>query len=137
MDLREYERAKFELAEILRSLATLCKDRPHEEQGRLRELFARLAEDRFNLVVVGRFSRGKTSLMNAILGTDRLPTGIVPLTSVITTVAYGSKEQVIISYPKTCGVMRRSMMRYGGFSRATKKGAQVIPRSRRWPAYAM
>lgn len=98
MDLKEYERAKFEVAEILRSLATLCKDRPHEEEERLRELFVRLAEDRFNLVVVGRFSRGKTSLMNAILGTDRLPTGIVPLTSVITTVAYGSKERVTISY---------------------------------------
>jgi len=37
------------------------------------------AEDRFNLVVVGRLSRGKTSLMNAIMGTDRLPTGMVPL----------------------------------------------------------
>lgn len=98
MNLREYERAKFELAQILRSLAARCKNLPEKRQDRLRELFVRLAEDRFNLVVVGRFSRGKTSLMNAILGTDRLPTGIVPLTSVITTVAYGSKEQAVIIY---------------------------------------
>lgn len=98
MNLKEYERVKFELAELLRSIAALSKDRPSEDQERLRELFARLAEDRFNLVVIGRFSRGKTSLMNAILGTDRLPVGIVPLTSVITTVAYGSREQVIIHY---------------------------------------
>ncbi len=99
MDLRDYERAKFELAEVLRLLDPIVKDQPREEQDRLRELFVRLAEDRFNLVVVGRFSRGKTSLMNAILGTtDRLPTGIVPLTSVVTTVAYGSREQVIINY---------------------------------------
>jgi Dynamin family len=96
MDLREYEQIKFELAEMLRSVqATVAHDR-HREQERIRELFSRLAEDRFNLVVVGRFSRGKTSLMNAILGTDRLPTGIRPLTSVITTVAYGSKEQAVI-----------------------------------------
>jgi len=61
-------------------------------------LFARLAEDRFNLLVVGRFNRGKTSLMNAILATDRLPTGIVPLTSVITSVGYGSKERVLLKY---------------------------------------
>ena len=98
MDLREYERVKFELAELLRSMASLIKGQSQEDQERLRELFARLAEDRFNLVVVGRFSRGKTSLMNAILGTDRLPVGIVPLTSVITTVAYGSREQVIVHY---------------------------------------
>jgi small GTP-binding protein len=61
-------------------------------------MFSRLAEDRFNLVVVGRFNRGKTSLMNVLLGTDRLPTGIVPLTSVITAVSYGTREQVFIEY---------------------------------------
>jgi small GTP-binding protein len=65
---------------------------------RVQHLFARLAEDRFNLVVVGRFSRGKTSLMNAILGTNRLPTGIAPLTSVITAVTYGSKDKVVLKY---------------------------------------
>src|SRR6266568_8734401 len=67
-------------------------------QDRARELFSRLAEDHFNLVVVGRFSRGKTSLMNAVLGSDRLPTGIRPLTSVITTVSYGSSEKAVIHY---------------------------------------
>lgn len=36
--------------------------------------------------------------MNALLGTDRLPMGIVPLTSVITTVAYGSSERAIVRY---------------------------------------
>lgn len=98
MDLRTYDLAKFELAEILRTLSGVAKDQPHEYQDQLRELFARLAEDRFNLVVVGRYSRGKTSLMNAILHSDKLPIGVVPLTSVITTVAYGSREQVIIHY---------------------------------------
>jgi GTP-binding protein EngB required for normal cell division len=96
MDLREYEQNKFAIAEILRS-ASVCVPEPRTElRERLEDLFARLAEDRFNLVVVGRFNRGKTSLMNAILGSDRLATGIVPLTSVITTVGYGSKERVIL-----------------------------------------
>jgi GTP-binding protein EngB required for normal cell division len=36
--------------------------------------------------------------MNAILSTDRLPTGIVPLTSVITSVGYGSKERAVLKY---------------------------------------
>jgi len=93
MDLRDYERTKFELAEILRALPFDAA-----QYERRRDLFARLAEDRFNLVVVGRFSRGKSSLMNAILGMDRLPTGVVPLTSVITTVTYGSEEQVTLHY---------------------------------------
>jgi small GTP-binding protein len=99
MDLRQYDHMKSALAEVLRG-ATM---RPLPQGGRevLRDLFVRLAEDRFNLVVVGRFSRGKTSLMNAMLGTDRLPTGIVPVTSVITTVTYGTEEKVVLYYQHT------------------------------------
>ena len=98
MNLRDYERTKFELAELLRVGAAAARQGGEAEEDRLREIFVRLAEDRFNLVVVGRFSRGKTSLMNAVLGSDRLPIGIVPLTSVITTVAYGSKERLTVRY---------------------------------------
>jgi GTP-binding protein EngB required for normal cell division len=98
MDLRSYEREKFAIADILRSASLLARYCNRDCEGRIEELLARLAEDRFNLVVVGRFSRGKTSLMNAILATNLLPTGILPLTSVITTIGYGSKEQVILRY---------------------------------------
>ena len=98
MNLRDYERAKFEIAELLRFGAAAARQSGEADVERVRELFVRLAEDRFNLVVVGRFSRGKTSLMNAVLGSDRLPVGIVPLTSVITTVAYGSKERLTVRY---------------------------------------
>jgi GTP-binding protein EngB required for normal cell division len=98
MNLRDYERAKFEMAELLRAGAAAARQGGEADEDRLRELFVRLAEDRFNLVVVGRFSRGKTSLMNAVLGSDRLPIGIVPLTSVITTVAYGSRERLTVRY---------------------------------------
>ena len=98
MDLRDYDQGKFTIADILRSVAKVTPSESRDLQERLRDLFARLAEDRFNLIVVGRFSRGKTSLMNALMGTDRLPMGIVPLTSVITTVSYGTKEQAILNY---------------------------------------
>ncbi len=98
MDLRSYEQVKFAIAEILRSISNASSSRDYPWQERVRELFVRLAEDRFNLVVVGRFNRGKTSIMNAILGTNRLPVGIVPLTSVITTVAYGTEERVVLKF---------------------------------------
>ena len=68
MDLREYDKNKFAVAEILRSASACLSQNRDEWRTRLADLFARLAEDRFNLVVVGRFNRGKTSLMNAILG---------------------------------------------------------------------
>ena len=49
-------------------------------------------------MVIGRFSRGKSTLLNAVLGGDHLPTGIVPLTSVITTVRYGSRKQAVLNF---------------------------------------
>ena len=98
MDLQQYDRMKSVLADILRSTQTRLPSRGDET---VRDLFGRLAEDRFNLVVVGRFSRGKTSLMNAMLGTDRLPTGVVPVTSVITTVSYGTEEKAVLYYQHT------------------------------------
>lgn len=98
MDLREYENAKFELAGMLRTLSDATREMGEPVAAQIRDLFVRLAEDRFNLAVVGRFGRGKSSLMNALIGVERLPTGILPLTAVITAVVYGSTEKVVIHY---------------------------------------
>jgi len=98
MDLRKYDRIKFELSAILRAISQQAPRQDGQHPQPLRELFARLAEDRFNIALVGRFSRGKTSLLNALLGMDRLPTGVVPLTSVITRVTYGSEAKVVLNY---------------------------------------
>ena len=97
--LRDYDRVKLELASVLQSALRLIGEQtdPTGHQ-KCRDLLARLAEDRFALAVMGRFNRGKSSLMNALLGMDRLPVGIVPLTSVITKVSYGNPERVLIGY---------------------------------------
>jgi Predicted GTPases len=97
MDLKQYEQWKFSFADILRAARALdTKDEALRSE--CVSLQARLAEDKFNLLVVGRFSRGKSTLMNAILGGDHLPTGIVPLTSVITTVRYGTRKQAVLNF---------------------------------------
>ncbi len=98
MTPKDYEAAKFELAEILRGAIALADDDREPVLGRAQEVFARLAEDRFNLLVVGRFSRGKSSLMNAVLGMDRLPTGVLPVTSVITSVEYANPEALHVEF---------------------------------------
>jgi GTP-binding protein EngB required for normal cell division len=97
MNLKEYEQAKFSLAEIVRS-AQAIDSKDSDLQSASRELLTRLAEDRFNLMLVGRFSRGKSTLINAVLGYPYLPTGILPLTSVITTVRYGSRPQAVLNF---------------------------------------
>jgi GTP-binding protein EngB required for normal cell division len=54
-------------------------------------LALRAAEGRFYLACVGEFKRGKSSLINSLLGTSILPTGVVPVTSVPTVVRYGEE----------------------------------------------
>lgn len=95
MDLKQYEQEKFRMARFLRS-AQASGEKNHAREEQAHALLERLAEDRFTLMVVGRFSRGKSTLINALLGSDLLPTGIVPLTSVITTVSYGSRKQAVL-----------------------------------------
>jgi hypothetical protein len=97
MNLKQYEQEKFAIAEIIRS-AQAIDSKDQTLHFDCRALLTCLAEDRFNLLVVGQFSRGKSTLMNALLGADLLPTGIVPLTSVITTVRYGSRKQVVLTF---------------------------------------
>jgi GTP-binding protein EngB required for normal cell division len=53
------------------------------------ELRDKIRTNTFNLVVVGQFKRGKTSLINALLGVDILPVAVVPLTSIVTIMTYG------------------------------------------------
>lgn len=49
----------------------------------------KLASRTFNLVAAGQFKRGKSSVINALIGSSLLPTGVIPLTSVVTILCYG------------------------------------------------
>jgi GTP-binding protein EngB required for normal cell division len=98
--LREYERLKLQLASLIQGALRLINERSDRDSHHIcRDLLSKLAEDRFTLAVVGQFNRGKSSLMNAVVGLDRLPVGVVPVTSVITKVSYGNPERVLIEYP--------------------------------------
>jgi GTP-binding protein EngB required for normal cell division len=100
--LRDYDTLKLDLASSIQAALRLVnQESDRESHHRLRDLLTKLAEDRFVLAVVGQFSRGKSSLMNALMGLDRLPIGIVPLTSVVTKVSYGNPERVWIEYPNS------------------------------------
>jgi small GTP-binding protein len=95
--LRRYTSAKLSIANQLRALLDLVKKRGDETRVQsCEQLMAKLAEDRFTLAILGQFKRGKSSLLNAIIGRDLLPTGILPLTSVITIVKFGARERLVI-----------------------------------------
>lgn len=58
----------------------------------------KLQDNKFNLVVVGQFKRGKSTLVNALVGDHILPTAVVPLTSIVTILHYGSEEKITVSF---------------------------------------
>jgi predicted GTPase len=97
--LRDYDRLKLQLGSLIRDALRLAEERKDPERpAKFRDLLTRLVEDRFTLAVVGQFNRGKSSLMNAILGLERLPVGVLPLTSAITKVSYGNPERVLVEF---------------------------------------
>ena len=55
-----------------------------------RELAARVSEGRFYVACVGQFKRGKSTLLNALVGHEVLPIGFVPVTAVPTVVRFGN-----------------------------------------------
>jgi GTP-binding protein EngB required for normal cell division len=56
-----------------------------------RELAARVAEGRFYVACVGQFKRGKSTLLNALVGREVVPTGFVPVTAVPTVIRFGDR----------------------------------------------
>lgn len=56
----------------------------------------KLILDKFRILVIGDFNRGKSTILNVILRRDILPTGSIPTTIVSTFIKHGEKEEVIV-----------------------------------------
>ena len=96
-NLHDYIQAKLRIAELVRQARIqLSRDGRTTLADKCQDLQVKLAEERFNLAVVGQFKRGKSSLVNALVGEALLPTGYLPLTSVITALTYGPKQKVYL-----------------------------------------
>ncbi len=78
-------------------LATLAEELGAGELSiESRELGARISEGRFYVACVGQFKRGKSTLINALIGGPILPTGFIPVTAVPTVVRYGDTTKARI-----------------------------------------
>jgi GTP-binding protein EngB required for normal cell division len=77
------------LNSALSELAALGTERDRERLAGLRD---RLESARLRVLVAGEAKRGKSTLINALLGRGVLPSGVTPLTAVATTVRYGDDQ---------------------------------------------
>ena len=51
-----------------------------------------------DVAILGQFKAGKSSFINSLVGKDILPVGVIPVTTVITRLQYGDREQATITY---------------------------------------
>jgi small GTP-binding protein len=79
---------------LLRDLGPVME--PQEKT--LTSLRDRLAEGRFQLAVLGQFKRGKSTLLNALLGEDILPSSVIPLTAIPTFIRYGQERSIHVHF---------------------------------------
>lgn len=64
----------------------------------LTALSLRFTEERFHLAVLGQFKRGKSTLLNALLGQPLLPTAVVPLTAIPTFLRPGPQLHANVAF---------------------------------------
>jgi hypothetical protein len=63
-----------------------------------RSVAERVSEGRFYVACIGQFKRGKSSVLNALVGESVLPTGVVPVTAVPTIIRYGSRAAARVRF---------------------------------------
>ena len=70
-----YSQSKERLLATVEDLRCLCVKRETSKVvSSLQELTRKLSANRFYLVVLGQFKRGKTTFINSLLGAELLPT---------------------------------------------------------------
>lgn len=95
----EYRKLIFMLAAWLRKLVEIA-DKLNLNNISLtsQEVLRKVESSSFSIAVVGEFKRGKSSLINALLGQDILPTNILPTTATLNRIKYGIEPQIQIHF---------------------------------------
>jgi GTPase SAR1 family protein len=66
--------------------------------GKIKETSHKLQSPCFRVAVVGEFSKGKSTLLNALLGEEIQPVRDIPCSGTVTILKYGSQRRVICRY---------------------------------------
>lgn len=94
--LDEFVEHKKEILSVIENIEDLSKNDAGIGDGLLAMVRKRLVTNSFNLVVLGQFKRGKTTLINSLIGKEVLPSSVVPLTSIVTILRFSHEIRCII-----------------------------------------
>lgn len=73
-------------------------DIPEKLRADIQTFQSDFARRKFCIAVVGEFNRGKSSLLNVLLGQQILPEGVVATTATINRITYGAQPRAYIRY---------------------------------------
>lgn len=98
--INNYKNTEFQLYGYLVQLRELFRANRIKECDieRINENIELIQSRKFNVAVMGEFKRGKSSLINAILGLKILPSDVTPTTATINRITYGNEPSMTIYY---------------------------------------
>jgi len=98
--LQEQRRKSAALADGLEGMADIVRERLRlvDLSTKLHGRAESVRADKFRVVVVGAFSRGKSTLLNAMLGHDILPQKVNPSTAIITVIEFAQTPSVQVKF---------------------------------------
>lgn len=94
--LKQFETDKQRLLFICQAIESL--ENGGNDSEKLNEIRQNVGQEKFRLVILGQFKRGKSTFINALLGERVLPTDVIPVTTVITELIYDSGKFVEVLY---------------------------------------
>lgn len=97
--LQEYHQLRNQILDLFPEIIdlTIAVGLPQKPEL-LKQWQKKTAENSFLVMVVGDFSRGKSTLINALLGQDLLPRRMTPCTGAITVVQHGDPPKALKTY---------------------------------------
>ncbi|HLO86431.1 MAG TPA: dynamin family protein [Nostocaceae cyanobacterium] len=71
---------------------------PHNLIDDVNQIFEKVKSQKFRITVIGEFSQGKSTLLNALLGEEIQPVRAVPCSGAVTVLKYGTNKRVTCHY---------------------------------------
>jgi small GTP-binding protein len=87
-----------QIFDIAEKISDLVKENGGEDPKACLEIAEKLRNEPFRVLVLGEFSRGKSTFVNAIIGDKVLPVSVRPTTAVLCTIINSPKKEAKIKY---------------------------------------